>query len=189
MGIGIQVPYTSTIDRAVEHKGSHHIPVAIDILRSGDSTTSLLIVGHLVADAIVGDREVDEGHDTLVVVLHKVVVEQSEGLGERWLQARVTLRDVQRVAVICDVKQLRDAWLRGGTTVVHAQVAHLGEAIAEIERWTHIHHIANGIYMHALIILNILRLLWLNHHTEVQVILLTDESHHHLYIMIVVAIL
>ena len=34
----------------------HHIPVAIDILRSGDSTTSLLIVGHLVADAIVGGR-------------------------------------------------------------------------------------------------------------------------------------
>ena len=54
VGVGIQVPYTGTIDRAVEHKGSHHIPVAIDILRSGDSTTSLLIVGHLVADAIVG---------------------------------------------------------------------------------------------------------------------------------------
>ena len=25
LGVGIQVPYTSTIDRAVEHKGSHHI--------------------------------------------------------------------------------------------------------------------------------------------------------------------
>ena len=125
VGVGIQVPYTGTIDRAVEHKGSHHIPVAIDILRSGDSTTSLLIVGHLVADAIVGGREVDEGHDTLVMVLHEIVVEQSEVLGERWLQARVTLRDVQRVAVICDIKQLRDAWLRSGTTVVHTQVAHL----------------------------------------------------------------
>ena len=43
--------------------------------------------------------------------------------------------------------------------------------------------------MHALIILDILRLLWLNHHTEVQVILLTDESHHHLDIMVIVAIL
>ena len=43
--------------------------------------------------------------------------------------------------------------------------------------------------MHSLIILDILRLLWLNHHTEVQVVLLTDESHHHLYIMIVIAIL
>ena len=59
------------------------------------------------------------------MVLHEVVVEQSEVLGERWLQTRVTLRDVQRVAVICDIKQLRDAWLRSGTTVVHAQVAHL----------------------------------------------------------------
>ena len=59
------------------------------------------------------------------MVLHEIVVEQSEVLGERWLQARVTLRDVQRVAVIRDVKQLRDAWLRCGTTVVHAQVAHL----------------------------------------------------------------
>ena len=43
--------------------------------------------------------------------------------------------------------------------------------------------------MHSLIILDILRLLWLNHHTEVQVVLLTDESHHHLDIMVVVAIL
>ena len=43
--------------------------------------------------------------------------------------------------------------------------------------------------MHSLIILDILRLLWLNHHTEVQVVLLTDESHHHLDIVIVVAIL
>ena len=54
IGIGIDIPYTSTVDRTVEHKGSHHIPVAIDILRSGDSTTSLLIVSHLIADAIVG---------------------------------------------------------------------------------------------------------------------------------------
>jgi len=123
------------------------------------------------------------------MVLHEVVVEQSEVLGERRLQARVTHRDVQRVAVICDVKQLRDAWLRGSTTIVHTQIAHLREAITEIEGWTHIHHIANGIYMHALIILDILRLLWLNHHTKVQVVLLTDESHHHLDIMVVVAIL
>ena len=43
--------------------------------------------------------------------------------------------------------------------------------------------------MHSLIILDILRLLWLNHHTEVQVILLTDESHHHPDIVSVVAIL
>ena len=43
--------------------------------------------------------------------------------------------------------------------------------------------------MHALIILDILRLLRLNHHTEIQIILLTDESHHHLDIMVIVAIL
>ena len=54
MGSGIDIPDARTIDRTVEHEGSHHIPVAIDILRPGDSTTSLLIVGHLVADAIVG---------------------------------------------------------------------------------------------------------------------------------------
>ena len=123
------------------------------------------------------------------MILHEVVVEQSEVLSKRRLQARVTLRNVQRVAVVGDIKQLRDAWLRSGTTIVDSQVAHLGEAIAEIEGWTHIHHITNGIYMHSLIILDILRLLWLNHHTEVQVVLLTDESHHHLDIMIVVAIL
>ena len=59
------------------------------------------------------------------MVLHEVVVEQSEVLGERWLQARVTLRDIQRVAVICDIKQLRDAWLRSSTTIVYTQIAHL----------------------------------------------------------------
>ena len=59
------------------------------------------------------------------MVLNEIVVEQPEVLGERWLQARITLLDVQRVAVICDIKQLRDAWLRGGTTIVYTQVAHL----------------------------------------------------------------
>ena len=125
MGSGIDIPDASTIDRTVEHEGSHHIPVAIDILWGCGASTRLLVIFYLIADTVSGGREVDKRHDTLVMILHEVVVEQSEVLSERWLQARVTLRDVQRVAVIRDVKQLRDAWLRCGTTVVHAQVAHL----------------------------------------------------------------
>ena len=37
-------------------------------------------------DAIVGGREVDESHDTLVVVLHEIVVEQSEVLAQELLK-------------------------------------------------------------------------------------------------------
>ena len=43
--------------------------------------------------------------------------------------------------------------------------------------------------MYAQIVLYKLGALWLHHHTEAQVVLLTDESHHYLYLVDVVAIL
>ena len=122
------------------------------------------------------------------MVLHKVVVEQAEILGERWLQAGVTRRDVQRVAVVGNVEQLRDAGLRRRATVVDAQVAHLGEAIAEVEGRAHVDHIAHGVHILTLVVLHKLGVLGLNHHTEVQVVFLTDESHHHLDIVIIVLV-
>ena len=111
IGIGIDIPYTCTVDRTVEHESSLHIPVAVDILWLGDSTACTCIIGHLIADTVAGRREVDIGHHTLVVILHEIVVEQSEVLCERRFQPRITHRDIERVAVIYDIEQLRDAWL------------------------------------------------------------------------------
>lgn len=188
MGSGIDIPDARTIDRTVEHEGSHHIPVAIDILWGCGASTRLLVIFYLIADTVSGGREVDKRHDTLVMILHEVVVEQSEVLRKRRLQARVTLRDVQRVAVIHYIQQLRDAWLRGCTAIVDAQVAHLREAVTEIERRTEISDCADGIRMIAHIIVDEVGALWLNHHTEVEIILITDESHHHLDIVSIVLI-
>ena len=122
------------------------------------------------------------------MILHEVVVEQTEVLGKRRFQTRVTLRDVQRVAVIHHIQQLRDAWLRGCTAIVDAQVAHLREAVTEIERRAEIGNRADGIRMIAHIIVDKVGALWLNHQTEVEIILASDESHHHLDIVSIVFI-
>ena len=59
---------------------------------------------------------------TLVMVLHENCCRTTGVLREQWLQTRVTLRDVQQVPCYLSIKQLRDAWLRGGTTVVDSRL-------------------------------------------------------------------
>ena len=102
----IHVPNTSTINGAVEESTYEGIPVTIDVFWSSHTSTSFLIVSHLVADAIAGGREVTKYRITQVVALREVVVVGTHALGEGWLQAWVTLGDVERVAVITYVEQV-----------------------------------------------------------------------------------
>ena len=69
------------------------------------------------------------------MLLYIVVVEESEVVGERWLQSRISLLDVERIAVVGDVEQVGHGGLRGGSAIVDAQVAHLAETITEVEGW------------------------------------------------------
>ena len=104
------------------------------------------------------------------------VVEEVERLRERRLQAWITTRDVQRVAVVVDVEHLRDGGLRRRTAIVDAKVRHLRETIAEIQRRRHVEHRACRIDKSSLIVLNEVRPLRLHHHTRREVIFVADHS-------------
>ena len=134
-GEGVDVPYASAVDGCIEHEGASCVPVAVDVFGLCGSSTGLIVVGHHVADAVACHREVDEGHQGSLVLLYIVVVEESEVVGERWLQSRISLLDVERIAVVGDVEQVGHGGLRGGSAIVDAQVAHLAETITEVEGW------------------------------------------------------
>lgn len=105
-GEGVDVPYASAVDGGIEHEGASCVPVAVDVFGLCGSSTGLVVVGHHVADAVACHREVDEGHQGSLVLLYIVVVEESEVVGERWLQSRISLLDVERIAVVGDVEQV-----------------------------------------------------------------------------------
>ena len=127
-------------------------------------------------------------HHSALCLLPVVVVEEAEVLSERWFQSRVTLLNVERVRVVGDVEQLRDAGLRRVGPVVDAQVADLAEAVAEVEGRGDVEDIACGVDADALVVLDIVRLLWLCHHTGVELPFGTYHAQHELHDMRVVLI-
>ena len=188
VGERVDIPDAGTIDRSIEHTAPVHIPVAIDILRTGGAATGLLVVGHHRRDAVVGGRETQISHLGHRVVLLIAVVEEVQALRERRFQAGITARDVERVAIVVDVEQLRHRGLRRRSAVVDAQVGHLREAVAEVECRGDVEHGAGSINVDALIVLYELRALRLEHHAHVEVVLLVNFAEHQLDVVRVVLV-
>ena len=140
IGEGIHVKESGRVKGRIEHESEITVPIAVDILRTRDGSTRIFIISHLVADRVPGRREVDESHDRLLMLLEIVIVVQTEVLGERRLQSRVTSADVQRVAVIVDVKQVADRRLAAVTTVVEAQLPSIAMLPTEVERRGEVSH-------------------------------------------------
>ena len=89
------------------------------------------------------------------MLLEIVIIVQTEVLGERRFQTRITSADCQRVAVVHDVKQVADRRLTVVGTIVEAQLTLLRPSPTEIERRSKVRHGTGGISMHTLIVLNI----------------------------------
>ena len=117
------------------------------------------------------------------MILYEVVVVYAQIVGERWLQSRVTHRDVERVAVVSDVEQVAHSRLRCVSAVSHAQVAHLAETVAEVERRRYVGHRARRVLEHAQIVLHEVRVLRLQEHTHVEVVFLAYHSEGKLYVV------
>ena len=189
VGERVDIPDAGAVDGCVEHAAPEHIPVAVDVLRTRGTATGFLVVGHHRRDAVVGGGEAQEGHLCHRVVLLIAVVEEVQALRERWFQAGITARDVERVAIVVDIEQLRHRGLRRRSAVVDAQVGHLREAVAEVECRGDVEHGAGGVDIDALIVLYELRALRLEHHAHVEVVLLVNLTEHQLDVVRVVLIL
>ena len=128
----VHIPHTGAVDSRVEHEAQAGVPVTVDILRLGNPTTRLFNVLNRIRDGVSGIAIVTEQHDRTHVVLDECVIVQSQAIGERRLQARVTLGDVQRVAVVGDVKQVAHLRLLGCSAVVDTQLCGVVRTITEI---------------------------------------------------------
>ena len=128
-------------------------------------------------------------HDTPLMVLDIIIIEHTEVLGERWLQPRITLPDIQRVTIVCDIQQVRHRGLTTIGTIGKAQLAHLGDLPTEIGCRREIRHRTDSIRMNPLVVLCEMGALWQYLETYVQVICLTDDTQHDLRRMVIVTIL
>ena len=154
-GEGIDIPMSCTIERGVVHQHSVGIPVAVDIFGTRGAGACRIVVSYHIADAIGGIvvRQID--HDALLMILYVIVVEGIEAVGERGFQFWVTFGDVHRVAIVCDIEQLRYAGLAGVAAIGDAELAHLGKFISEENARRYVGHVAHGIGVYSLIILGI----------------------------------
>ena len=185
----VHVPYTCTVDSRVEHQAQTGVPVTIDIFRFGNSTTSIFDIPNHIRDGVPGIAIVTEQHDGTHVILQVCIVVHLEAVGERRLQARITLSDVQRVAVISDIKQVAHLRLLCGTAVVDTQLCGVVRTITEVDGRGYIENCTCGVCMHASVILDEMRLLRLEHQTRIKLVVVADLTEHHVKLVNVVLIL
>src|SRR5574344_1871498 len=100
------IPVSSCVDSHVIHQVSVGVPVAIDVLWLCGSSAGSGIVCHHVADAVAGGACTQIGVNGTLMRLYIIVIEHAETVSKRRLQSWITFRYVQRVGVICDVKQV-----------------------------------------------------------------------------------
>ena len=123
------------------------------------------------------------------MALYIIIVEESEIVRERRLQTRITFRDIERVAVVGDIKQVGHTRLRGRSAIVDSQIADTREPVAELNRRAPVGHRAGCINVYALIVLHVFRFLRLNHDTGIQLELRLNPSVHQLRLVYIVPIL
>ena len=188
VGERVDVEVGGRVDGGIEHEAEVAVPVAVDVLRTGNRTAGLGVEGGLIRHGITGRREVHEGHHGTLVLLEVIVVEEVEILRERGLQTRVTTRDAQRIAIVDDIKQVAHRRLLGTATIGEAQLTSLRLLPTEVEGRRDIGHSAHGIGIDALIVLDEVRLLGKHLETDVEVIGLTDDAQHQLKRMVVILV-
>ena len=153
IGKTIHIEEGSRIEGGVEDHTCIAAPVAVDILRPCDTGTRSLVERDLVADSIARGVQACPCGDRALIALGIVVVEDTQVLSERGLQARVTLTDVQWVAIVGDIEQVVHRRLTGVGIILHTQLTHLRAFPAEVECRCDIGNRTCGIGMMSLIIL------------------------------------
>ena len=122
------------------------------------------------------------------MILHEGIVVHLKVVGKRRLQARVTLGDSQRVAVIGNIKQVGHLRLLGCSTVGQLQLCCVVRTITEVDRRSYVEHGTCSIRINMLVVLDELRALRLEHQTSIELVVVADLAVHHIELMDVVLI-
>ena len=177
---GVHIVESCRVECGVEHEAHVGIPVAVNILRTGDGSTSRFHVCSLVRHGIAGRREVHERHDGALVIRKVVIIEEVQVLRERRLQSGVTTSDAQGVAVVDDVEQVAHRRLGGIAAIGQAQLSRLRLLPTEVKSRREVGHRTCRVGMHTLEVLREVRLLRNNLETDIQVIRRTHHAQHNL---------
>ena len=87
---GVDIEISCRVNSRVEHESPHYIPVSIDVLGLNGPPSRLLIIGHLVTDAVMCVAIVHKSHDSPLPVFYIIIVKQPKVVGKRRFQARIT---------------------------------------------------------------------------------------------------
>ena len=166
-----------------------HIPVTVDILRSGDASTSLRVITHEIRDGVAGIGIVGIDDNRPLVTLDVVVVIHIQRIGELGFQSRITLGDIERIGVVGDVEQLRDVRLPGITAVVEPDILLVRKLVVEVERRRDIRHVADSVDVDATVVLDVIGVLRLHKHAHVVVVFLLPVAEHETDVVGVVLVL
>ena len=108
------------------------------------------------------------GKDTALLLGIVGVVEQHEVMREGRLQARVTHANIQRIGVISDGEQVLHTGLTTAATVGQTQLAHFGEANAQVHVRSKVGYVAGGIRHVIILAIRELGVLRLHRSTQIE---------------------
>ena len=99
------------IQRHVETTTDVGVPVTVDVFWSGSPHACCFVVAGAVADAVLCHVDSSPCKDAALMLHLERVVVGIKAVAEGWLQARITLGDVEWVGVVCYVEQVGHAGL------------------------------------------------------------------------------
>lgn len=118
------------------------IPIAIDILGLRFPHTRVFMISDAVGRAVANEGDISSDKDETLVIHLETVIVKIEVVREGRLQSRITIRDIQGVGVVANVKQAGHAGLRRTTAVGESHIGLLVEIVAEIHVGSEVEHIA-----------------------------------------------
>ena len=127
-------------------------------------------------------------HYRTFVAVDVVVVIDVEAIGELWFQSWVTLCDVKRIAVICNIEQLSDVWLSCISPIMKPYIALVAEFIVEVKRRREVCNVSDGVYISPTIVLYEIGALRLNQESYVIIVLLLPMSEGKSHVMGIVLV-
>ena len=186
--VGTHIPMSCAVEGGVERETTISVPVSVDILGTRSASTRLGVVSHKVGNGVADMTVVSVEDNAALVFADVVLIINIQRIGELRLQARVSLRDVERVGVVGDIQQLGDVRLTSVATIVEPDVVLVGELVVEVDSRCQVGDVTDGVHVDTTIILNEIGVLRLHKKSHVIVILLLPMTQGKAYIVRVIFI-
>ena len=185
------VPAIQRVESDIKRHTKVGTPVTVDILWFRYTSTSGFIIGHDITYRVAGNLPSTIGSETPVSLIlghseshtvgHELLLSlhlevKAEVRVERRFQTCVTRRDVQRVCIVVNFEQLGNLWLLRLSAELNLEIGLLIEAVTHIQRRRYISDSSDSIHRTSQILLDEVRLLWLDVNTDIHIQFLAHHT-------------